>query len=50
MMPVRPTPKPSIEKMENTKQAMTKHFALLASLGRFGLSEHIFSKRERSEH
>ena len=24
-----------------TKQAITKHLALLASLGRFGLSEHI---------
>ena len=44
MAPVRPAPKPSIEKMEKTKHAITKHLALLAAGGRWGLLEHICAR------
>eukprot|EP00964_Phaeocystis_antarctica_P015184 scaffold8377_cov58-Phaeocystis_antarctica.AAC.4 len=44
-MPGMPPARPVIEKTEEkTKQAMTMHLALLASLGKLGLSEHMLEQ------
>ena len=49
MMPGMPAPKPIIEKMQKTKGAITKHLALLASLGISGLGEHMACQEREGE-